>query len=147
MSNIDLTVHTVIDRPRQEVADYACDPANDTDWIKNIKEVHWLTPPPVQVGTRVSRVAFFLKKRLAYTYRVEALEPGQRLSMRAEDGPFPMSTEYRFEDAHDGGTRMSINVAGQPGGFFGLAAPLLRAQMRRALTKDLALIKERLESR
>ncbi len=141
---MEVTVEIEIAKPRAEVAAFASDPDNDTKWIVNIKEVEWKTERPVAVGTTVARVAHFLGKRLAYTYVVDALIPGERIAMRATDGPFPMTTDYHFADV-DGGTRMTIVVGGGPGGFFGLAAPLLALQMRRALSKDLERIKEILE--
>ena len=143
---MEVIVDIEIERPRQQVAAFASDPHNDTEWIVNIKEVEWKTEPPVQKGTAISRVAYFLGKRLAYTYVVDDFVPGELLAMRATDGPFPMTTDYRWEDAGQG-TKMTITVGGGPGGFFGLATPLLKAQMRRALNKDLAKIKQILEAR
>lgn len=142
---MEVTVETLIARPRAEVAAFASDPDNDTKWIQNIKEVEWKTERPVGPGTTVARVAHFLGKRLAYTYVVDELVPGELLAMRATDGPFPMTTDYRWEDAGEGHTKMTITVGGGPGGFFGLAAPLLAAQMRRALNQDLAAIKALME--
>lgn len=143
---IDVTVSTEIARPREEVAAYTSDPDNDTIWYVNIRKVEWLTERPAAVGTRVSRVAHFLGKRMAYTYIVDAWEPGERLVMRAEDGPFPMSTTYVWEDVGESRTRMSVTNSGGPGGFFGLASPLLARQVRKALTKDLAKLKSILET-
>ena len=143
---IDVTVTIEIDRPRAEVAAYACDPDNDTSWYVNIKEVRWLTDKPAGVGTRVARVAHFLGRKLEYTYIVDELVPGARLVMRAEDGPFPMTTTYTWEDSGDGGTRMHLNNAGGPGGFFGMASPLLAKQVRSSTAKDLAKLKEILEA-
>ena len=143
--SVDVTVETVIARPRAEVAVYCCDPDNDTTWYVNIREVRWLTEPPVRVGTRVARVARFLGKRIEYTYEVLELEEGQRLVMRADDSPFPMQTTYTWEDA-DGGTRMRLRNEGEPTVFFGrMTAPLMARQMRAATTKDLARLKGILE--
>ena len=142
---INVTISAEIDRPRTEVAAFSADPDNDTSWYVNIRKVEWLTERPVALGTRVARVAHFLGKRIAYTYIVDEWVPGERLVMRTEDGPFPMSTTYAWEDAGDGRTRMSVTNAGGPKGFFGLASPLLARQVRKALEKDLAKLKELLE--
>lgn len=143
--SIDVTTEIFIRRPRRDVAAFACDPANDTTWMKNIKEVEWVSEPPLVVGSQIARVAFFLGKRLAYTYEVLELDPGRKLAMKAVDGPFPMTTDYSWDDA-PGGTTMTIRVGGGPGGFFGgMAAPLLSMQMRGELQKDLELIKAHLE--
>ncbi len=143
--SIDVTVTIEIDRPRDEVAAYACDPDNDTSWYVNIKDVKWLTDKPAAVGTRVARVAHFLGRKLEYTYVVDELVPGEKLVMRAEAGPFPMVTTYTWEDAGDGRTRMHLNNSGGPGGFFAMASPLLSWQVKSATEKDVALLKRILE--
>lgn len=144
---VDVTVTTEIARPRADVSAYCCDPDYDTTWYVNIKEVNWLTERPAEVGTKVARVAQFLGKRIAYTYLIEELVPGERIVMTAIDSPFPMRTTYTWEDAPNGMTRMFLRNEGDPSGFFGrLAAPLMAMQMRSATTKDLALLKKILEA-
>lgn len=134
---IDVTVTRDIDRPREEVAAFCADPDNDTRWYVNIKEVRWITDRPARVGSRVARVARFLGRDIAYTYEVVEWTPGTSLRMRAIDGPFPMETAYGWEDAGPGRTRMTIRNSGGPEGFFGLASPLLAAQVRRSIEADL----------
>lgn len=142
---VDVVTTIEIDRPREDVAAFASDPDNATTWYENIASVEWETEPPVAVGSRVAFVAHFLGRRLAYTYRVEVLEPGERLVMRTSQGPFPMETTYRWEDTPAGGTRMTLRNQGEPAGFSRVAAPVMAAQMRRANRKDLERLKLILE--
>ena len=144
---VDVVTETVIRRPSGEVAAYAGDPANAPEWYANIKSVEWRTPPPVAVGSRMDFVAGFLGRRLAYTYEVVELVPGERLVMRTADGPFPMETTYTWEPTGDGATRMTLRNRGRPSGFARVTAPAMAAAMRRANTADLARLKELLESR
>src|SRR4249919_793999 len=88
--DVDVLTETVIRRPVAEVSAFAGDPTNAPDWYVNIDSVEWRTPPPVAVGSRMAFVARFLGRRLAYTYEVAELVPGERLVMRTADGPFPM---------------------------------------------------------
>lgn len=88
--------------------------------------------------------ARFLGRRLAYTYEVVELVPGERLVMRTSDGPFPMEATYAWSDA-PGGTRMTLRNRGTPSGFSKVAAPVMRRAMKTAMTKDLARLTERLE--
>src|SRR4051794_6243370 len=87
---VDVVTDVVIDRPRPVVAAYAADPTHAPQWYTNIDSVQWLTDPPVRVGSRTDFVARFLGRRLAYTYEVIELVPGERLVMRTAQGPFPM---------------------------------------------------------
>lgn len=143
---VDVETSTVIDRPRETVAGYAADPDNATAWYENIESVEWQTPPPLGVGTRVAFVAHFLGRRLAYTYEVLEHVPGERLVMSTSQGPFPMTTTYRWEDSAGGGTRMTLRNAGEPSGFARVGAPMMARAMRRANRKDLERLKQVLES-
>lgn len=134
-----------IARPRAGVAAYASNPDNATNWYENIKTVVWQTPRPLAVGTRLEFVAQFLGRRLAYTYEVAELVPGERFVMRTAQGPFPMETTYTWEDARDGATRMVLRNRGEPAGFAKLSAPMVAAAMRRANRKDLERLKAILE--
>jgi uncharacterized protein YndB with AHSA1/START domain len=142
---VDVTVETRIERPVEEVAAFAGDPGNAPSWYVNIESVRWQTSPPVQVGSRMDFVASFLGRRIEYTYEVVDLVPGERLVMRTAQGPFPMQTTYTWQAA-DGGTRMTLRNNGSPSGFARVAAPVMELAMRRAMTKDLASLKRRLEA-
>ena len=144
---IDITTETVIDRPRAEVAAYAADPSNAPEWYENIQSVDWKTPPPVEVGSLMDFVAHFLGRRLAYTYEVVDLVPGERLVMRTPQGPFPMETTYTWETVGEGATRMTLRNRGEPSGFSKVAAPIMAAAVRRETKKNLQALKALLEKR
>jgi uncharacterized protein YndB with AHSA1/START domain len=144
--DVDVEVHAVIERPREEVASYAADPSHAPSWYANIQSVTWRTPPPVAVGSRMDFEARFLGRRLTYTYEVVELEPGRRLVMRTSDGPFPMETTYSWETV-TAGTLMRLRNRGAPSGFAKIAAPMMVQAMRRAMAKDLACLAQQLASR
>ncbi len=141
---VDVLTSVEIDRRRAEVAHFAADPDNATRWYANIKTVEWLTPRPLDVGTRVSFVASFLGRRLAYTFEVLEHVPGSRLTMSTREGPFPMETSYTWQDSA-GGTRMTLRNRGELHGFTRLGAPVVAQAMRRANQKDLTRLKRLLE--
>jgi len=143
---VDVLTEIEIDRPCDRVAGYAADPSNAPVWYVNIKAVEWKTPPPIAVGSRVAFVAHFLGRRLAYTYEIVELVPGERLVMRTEEGPFPMETTYTWRPIGEGRTHMTLRNRGEPAGFSWLASPFMAAAMRRANRKDLARLKALLES-
>jgi hypothetical protein len=143
---VDVVSGTLIHRPVGVVAAYAGDPANAPAWYVNIESVNWQTPPPLAVGSRLAFVARFLGRRLAYTYEIVGLIPGERLVMRTSEGPFPMETTYSWEAAGEGATRMTLRNRGEPSGFSRLVAPFVASAVRRANRKDLARLKEILEA-
>jgi uncharacterized protein YndB with AHSA1/START domain len=143
---VDVTTEVVINRSRVAVTDFAATPDNAPRWYENIESVEWQTERPLAVGARIAFVARFLGRRLAYTYEVETLEPGERLVMATREGPFPMETTYTWADTAAGGTRMTLRNRGNPTGFSKIMGPVMAAAMRRANRKDLAELKRILES-
>jgi uncharacterized protein YndB with AHSA1/START domain len=143
---VDVQVETTIARPVADVAAFAGDPSNAPRWYANIRSVEWKTEPPVRQGSRMTFTARFLGRTLVYTYEIAELQPGRRLVMRTEQGPFPMETTYTWEPVGGGATRMTLRNRGEPAGFAKVTKPLMVAAMRRATTKDLARLKRILES-
>jgi uncharacterized membrane protein len=143
---VDVLTEIVINRPCAEVAAYAGDPSHAPSWYTNIKSVTWETPPPVHLGSRIAFVAQFLGRRLAYTYEIVDLIPGERLVMRTAQGPFPMETTYTWQSLENARTRMTLRNRGEPVGFSKIAAPVMSVAMNRANAKDLAALKRLLEA-
>jgi uncharacterized protein YndB with AHSA1/START domain len=142
---VDVVTEIEIARPRADVAAYAADPDHATAWYENIESVEWKSSKPLQVGSRMAFVARFLGRRMAYTYVVRDLVPGERLVMSTDEGPFPMETTYTWQDAPSGGTRMTLRNRGEPRGFSTIMAPLMARAMKGANRKDLARLKSILE--
>ena len=145
MPLVDVQTNIEINRPREEVSQYAADPDNVPHWYVNIKSVEWKTPRPAAIGSQIAFVAHFLGRRLEYTYEIVEYTPGERLVMRTAEGPFPMETSYVWESTSDSATRMTLRNRGRPTGFSLLMSPLMSFMMRRANRKDLALLKNILE--
>src|ERR671919_8133 len=120
---VDVVTEIIIERPSRQVAAYAADPSNAPLWYANIESVSWQTPPPIAVGSRIDFVARFLGRRLAHTYEIVDLVPGQRLVMRTAQGPFPMETTYTWETISARRTRMTLRNRGRPAGFGVVMAP------------------------
>jgi uncharacterized membrane protein len=144
---LDVETQITIDRPRGEVAAYACDPDNATTWYANIESAEWQTSRPLGVGSRFAFVARFLGRRLAYVYEVKEMVPGERFVMATTDGPLAMETTYTWSDAPDGATAMRLRNRGDPAGFSTLLTPIMATAVRRANRKDLSQLKRILEER
>ncbi|PWK88221.1 polyketide cyclase/dehydrase/lipid transport protein [Lentzea atacamensis] len=74
---------------------------------------------------------------------VTAHEPDRLVEMKV-DKPFPMIVRYELADVPEG-TNVAIGATGSPGGFFAVAEPLMRWQVRRSIAADLRRLKENLE--
>lgn len=145
--SVDVQVAQTIDCPVETVAGYAADPSNAPNWYRRIHAVDWQTDPPVTVGSRIAFEARFMGKRLVYTYEVTEYLPGKLLTMTTAEGPFPMTTEYRWSSVDVDSTRMTLRNFGEPTGFSQMTAPLMAFAMRRAMRQDLRRLATILEYR
>jgi hypothetical protein len=136
--SVDITARMHIDRDPATVAAYMTDPTNDPLWIGGLRTAELLGDPPVTVGSRVRRVAYFLGRRVEYVNEILALD-ATHLDMRSVKAPFPMHITYRFEPAADGGTSVSNHVRG---GGLRVFAPFVRRNVQR----DLERLRDLLES-
>jgi len=143
---IDVTTEIDINRPISQVAAFATNPDNAPKWYVNIVSVEWKTSPPLTIGSKIAFVANFLGRRLSYTYEIVELVEGQRLVMRTAEGPFPMETTYTWRSTADGATHMTLRNQGEPSGFSKVVSPLMARSMTQANRKDLARLKQILES-
>ncbi len=141
---VAVSVTITIRRPREVVAAYLFDSANDPRWIGGLRSARTLTPGPIAVGSQVERVARFLGRRIEYVNEVVDLSP-ERLEMRSVKAPFPMHVTYSLRERGDT-TEIMNQVDGDVGRFFGLLRPLVRRAMRRNISKDLARLRDQVEA-
>jgi carbon monoxide dehydrogenase subunit G len=123
--SIDVLGEVHVRRPREQVAAYMSDPANDPEWIGGLREARLLGDGPLREGSQVARVASFLGRRVK--------------------APFPMNITHTFEDG-DGGTVVRNHVKGG-GGLFSLGSPWFAPLVRRNVQKDLERLRDVLEAR
>ena len=142
---IDIRPEVLIHRARPDVAAFMFDPANDLAWTGGITASTPAQPGPLHVDATVQRTARFLGRTFNYGYRVTAHEPDRIVEMQV-DRPFPMIIRYELDDDQDGATRVAIHTTGAPGGFFGLAAPLMTRRVLSSITADLHRLRDCLES-
>ncbi|GLZ28493.1 hypothetical protein Lesp02_06830 [Lentzea sp. NBRC 105346] len=141
---VDVRPEVLVHRPRDEVAAFMFDPANDLKWTGGITDSRPAQPGPLGKGATVERTAKFLGREFVYGYEVTDHEPDRLVEMKV-DRPFPMTVRYELDDAPDG-TLVAIHASGSPGGFFGWATPLMKRQVRKSITADLERLRNCLES-
>jgi uncharacterized protein YndB with AHSA1/START domain len=134
----------VINRPPDEVFAYATDPANVPEWQSSALEAG--VDGKLQAGATGREVRKFLGRRMESTIRIEEYEPPRSFALQVTSGPVPFHVEQTVEPA-DEGSRISVVIEGEPGGFFKLAEPLVERGVRRELEGNFATLKGILESR
>ncbi len=144
--SVDVLTETMIAVPVAQAWSFAVDPTTAPQWYANIDRVELLADEPLGLGSRMRFHARFLGRALAYTYEVVEYEALQVFTMTTQQGPFPMTTTYRFTAPDTSSTVMRLRNHGTPTGFGALAAPAVAAAMRRANRADLARIRRILEA-
>ena len=135
-----------IDRPVEEVFSYAADPEHYPEWTSIVLEVRKEKPGPLTEGERFTTVSKFLGRTFETPFEITSHEPPRLHSHKSTGGPLPQEWTFTFEGTAQG-TRITEVVEGEPGGFFGLAAPLLERAGRRQFGTDWETLKDLLEAR
>jgi carbon monoxide dehydrogenase subunit G len=137
-----VTIH----RPAEEVFAFLADFENVPKWNYAIEKTRKASPGPVGVGT-VYRQTRSIPGRSEEGFEVTVFEPGQRLAIRGQIGPFRARVGYLLE-AVPGGTRLTNDVALDPSpGVLRLAARLATPRVKTAVAENLGKLKEILEAR
>jgi uncharacterized membrane protein len=142
---VDVRTEISINRPIDVVAHYSADPDHAPQWYDNIKAIEWVTMKPLQLGSKMAFIAYFLGRKLEYVYEVTDYVPGKKLVMTTASGPFPMETTYTWNTENVGVTRMTLQNKGVPTGFSKMVTPFMSFMMKKANKKDLLKIKQILE--
>lgn len=144
---VDVVSDILINKPINEVANYAINPDHAPEWYVNIHSAEWKTAKPLKIGSQIAFKAKFLGRDLAYVYEIVEYLPDEKLVMKTANGPFPMETIYIFKKIDNESTKMILRNRGVPSGFSKLFSPFMSSMMKKANMKDLKKIKRILESK
>lgn len=102
--------------------------------------------PAGQPGkTQNTSVCKLMGRKMQDNVEFVAYEPNTRLNFRSTSSSMPMEISHRFESTAKG-TRLATVIEIHPGGFVGLAEPLLAANLRRWMETHFGDLKYLLES-
>lgn len=134
-----------IKRPLEEVFAYLTDPSKLPEWNSLVLEAKTEQPGPVRVGSKIRTVAKFLGRHIDSMAEVTELVPNKKFVQKATS-PFPIEITNSVEQMA-GGTKVTVQAAIEPGGFFKLAEPVLGRIAKKQMEAQLDTMKELLEAR
>jgi hypothetical protein len=141
---IKVHVSETIDRAPGDVFAVLADVQHHTDWARGPQRIENLSENPAQLGTTWTQISKLVGREVEIHARVDAYDAGREFGFQA-DKPIPVHMRWQLEPAGSG-TTVNLTVEGEPGGFFGVATPLLRKALTDTVTSDLATLKKRLET-
>lgn len=133
-----------IERPQQQVFDFATDPSNDTKWRESAVSAEWASEGPPGVGSKLRSVDKLMGREMKSTSVITAWDPPNVFGQKAEGGPVPF--EMTIKLASEGsGTRLDVEGQAEIGGFFKIAEGLAGKQLEKQLDTDFNGLKRVLE--
>jgi|SRR5215204_1298612 len=142
---INLELGTLIDRPIKDVFTFVSDPNNMSKWNSAVVSIQQLTPGEVGVGTKFKTVGEAMGRRLEGEMQVQTFEPDTKCGFQLQAGPMQMNLTMSFKTVGTG-TKLNLNVQGNPAGVFKLAEGLMTGQVKSLMEGNLTKLKSVLES-
>ena len=142
---INIEVSVTIDRPPADVFAVLTDVPHHPDWSKGAGKTLNVSENPAKLGTTWTQISKFVGREIEAHLKVTDYEADRKFGAQV-DKPIPFQLLFVLEPVGTG-TKLTMNAAGEPGGFFGVAAPLLRKSLKDTITSDLGTLKRRLEAR
>lgn len=133
-----------INRPVAEVFAYMCDPANEPKWQDGVTAASLSSGGTLAVGSEISETRKFLGQEMVSKMTVTKYEVDKIFSGKVIEGPVPFEFTQTFEPM-DEGTKVTMVIEGEPGGFFKLAGGMVQKQLQTQTAADFEKAKKILE--
>lgn len=99
-----------INRPLDEVFEYAADFSNSAEWDPGVDTAKAVDPGPVRVGSSYSLEGTFGPSTLPMQYEVVEYEPPHRVVLQGRGEKFDALDTMEFTSTSDGSTRISYTA-------------------------------------
>ena len=142
---IKIEQSVVINRPVEEVFAYLSKAENATNWQSGVLESEQTSEGPVDVGTTSRVVRKLLGRRIESTSEITEFEQNKMVASKTTSGPIPVELRGTYE-AVDDGTKVTIFVEAEVGGFFKLAEAVVGRTIRKQIEADFDGLKGILEA-
>lgn len=144
---VEVAAATVIERPIDEVASFAGDPANTPTWCHHVVAADWKTDPPIMLGSQITLRCRVMGRGVVVTFDVVEYSPGSQVELSTTGGPFPVRATSTWRPLSDRATHMVLRASAELDGIRRLAAPFVSFGLRRIVDRDLARLRHLLEHR
>ncbi len=134
-----------VNAPVEKVFAYVTDFRNAMAWQNGVIESSQTPDGPTQLGTKFSTVRTLLGQRLEASGEVTEFVPNQKFAFKSTSGPIQFSFTQNFESVA-GGTKMTVNVEMEAGGFFKLAEGALAGNIKKEFEAQAGKLKALLEA-
>jgi uncharacterized membrane protein len=134
-----------IEKPLAEVFAYVTDIENFPVWSSEVEKAWKTSEGPMGKGTTFSSAAKVLGRQIENTIEVTEYEPNSKWFLKPTSGPVSGEIQYHFEPV-DGGTKFSVALDADAGGFFKLGEPIVNRMLQRQYETNGATLKDLLES-
>ncbi|MEX0796594.1 MAG: SRPBCC family protein [Acidimicrobiia bacterium] len=99
-----------INRPLEEVFEYAADFSNSAEWDPGVDSAKAVEPGPVRVGSSYSLEGTFGPSTLPMHYEVVEYEPPHRVVLQGRGEKFDALDTMEFTSSSDGSTQISYTA-------------------------------------
>lgn len=142
---IDVSTSIEIDRSADDVFAFVSEFPNNPRWQRGQVSCRWTSEPPLRVGSTYEQHARFLGRDVVNAFEVIDLEPGRRVRFTSTGGSFPLTITRTVDPLGAERARFTETARGDPGRYFRIASPLLRALVARSIRRDFPVLKALLE--
>ena len=142
MIQVDVSID--INAPVDKVFEYSTNNENDPAWMEEVVKVRKTSDGPVGVGSTFINYGEFLGRGFEDSHEIVEYDPNTSMTVVQKTGRVPFEANYLYRPL-EGGTRFSMHIEAEPGGFFKLATPLLRRWLKSQFETNLKNLKVILE--
>jgi uncharacterized protein YndB with AHSA1/START domain len=141
MDMIKVESSIVINKPVEEVFAFTTNSKNNAKWQGGVIESKVTKESADVVGTIITDVRQFLGRKLESELEVVGFELNKKTELKIIKGPVKMDITQLYETVEEG-TKISVTMEGEPGGFFKLVGGALEKQLQDQNDQNFQKLKE-----
>jgi uncharacterized membrane protein len=139
MAKIEHTV--IINKPVEQVFDYATNFDNLTQWELNMLESVKTSEQSKGIGTTYKGVIKAMGMKMDWTSRITDFEENTRVDQTITSGRTVIYEKFLFDETDDGNTEFNLLQDYRYGGLLRLISPIVVLSMKQQMKKNLAALK------